>query len=328
MILAGDIGGTKTLLALYDESAGGLHPVRDATFPSQDYAALEEILAKFMHSAGGPTLRAVCCGVPGAVIDGKCQTTNLPWKLDEVELAKSVKAPAGKLMNDLEAAAYGMLHLCPDELAPLNPHAQLRRKGNVAVVAAGTGLGEAMLYWDGRQHHPLASEGGHVDFAPRTDQEIDLFRWLRGKFGHVSYERVLSGPGFVNVFHYLRETGKYAETPALAERLAAGGDPSVPVSQLGVAGADPLCVATVDLFCELYGAEAGNVALKCVALGGVYIGGGIAPKMLPAFKKGRFLQAFIAKGRFSALLQSLHVEVALNPRAPLIGAAHYAYGLI
>ena len=324
MILAGDIGGTKTVIALYDETVGEPKLVRDGTFPSKDHAALEEILAKFLHGEANLTPRAACFGVAGAVIDGKCQTTNLPWKLDEVELAKSVKAPRGKLLNDLEAAAYGMLYLKPEELASLNPLAQPRRKGNVAVIAAGTGLGEAMLYWDGKHHHPLASEGGHVDFAPRTDLEIDLFKWLRAKFGHVSYERILSGPGFTNVFHFLRETGKHPETAALKERLAAGGDPSIGVTQLGMSGEDPLCAAAVEMFCSLYGAEAANLALKCVAVGGIFVGGGIAPKMLPALRRGGFLKSFIEKGRFAGLMQSLHVDVALNPRAPLIGAANYA----
>jgi glucokinase len=328
MILAGDIGGTKTVVALYDEPGGDLKLVRDGTFPSKDHAALEEILAKFLRSETNLSPRAACFGVAGAVIDGKCQTTNLPWKLDEVELARAVRAPRAKLLNDLEAAAYGMLFLRPDELAPLNPNAQPRRKGNVAVIAAGTGLGEAMLYWDGQRHHPLASEGGHGDLAARTDVEIDLYKWLRAKFGHVSYERVLSGPGFKNIFDFLRETGRYAETPGLKERLAAGGDPSIAATQLGLSGEDPLCVATVDLFCSLYGAEAANLALKCVAVGGVYVGGGIAPKMLSALKKGGFLESFVAKGRFSGLLQSLNVDVALNPRAPLIGAAHYAARMV
>jgi glucokinase len=325
MLIAGDIGGTKTVIALYDESGTELKLVRDATYPSKDHSSLEDILGKFLHGETNLSLKAGCFGVAGAVIDGKCQTTNLPWKLDEVELARAVKAPRGKLLNDLEAAAFGMLYLKPEELAPLNLQAKPRRKGNVAVLAAGTGLGEAMLYWDGQRHHPLASEGGHVDFAPQTDIEIDLLRWLRSKFnGHVSYERLLSGPGFNNIFYYLRETGKYQETQLLKDRLAGGVDPGVPVTQLGLSGEDPLSVATVDLFCSIYGGEAGNLALKCLAVGGVYIGGGIAPKMLAALKKAPFLEGFFAKGRFRALMQSLNVDVALNPRAPLIGAANYA----
>jgi glucokinase len=194
----------------------------------------------------------------------------------------------------------------------------------VAVIAAGTGLGEAMLYWDGQHHHPLASEGGHADFAPQTDQEIELLKYLRAKCGgHVSYERVLSGPGFSNVYTFLRDRGYYPEPPWLAEKLQ-GGNPNVIITQLGLAGEDPLCVATLDLFCTLYGAEAGNLALKCVAVGGVFVGGGIAPKILPALQKGGFLRGFTDKGRFSELVKSIEVSVALNPRAPLLGAAHFA----
>ncbi len=325
MILAGDIGGTKTVLALYDESGGELRLVRDGTFPSQAHGSLEEILAKFLAEGETPRLRAGCFGVAGAVIEGKSKTTNLPWQLDEGALARAAGAPRAKLLNDLEAAAYGMLHLRDDELAALNPDAGPRRKGNVAVIAAGTGLGEAMLYWDGQKHHPLASEGGHADFAPRTDEEIELYRWLRAKFGHVSYERILSGPGFHNVFEFLRETGRYPETPALKEALAAGGDPNVPITRLGVSGEDALCTATVDLVCAVYGAEAGNLALKCVAVGGVFVGGGIAPKLgTAALRRGHFMDGFTGKGRFAPLLKGLQVNVALNPRAPLIGAAHYA----
>jgi glucokinase len=325
MILAGDIGGTKTVLALFDESGGELRLARDGTFPSQAHGSLEEILAKFLAEGEAPRLRAACFGVAGAVIEGKSKTTNLPWQLDEVALARAAGAPRAKLLNDLEAAAYGMLHLRDDELAPLNPDAGPRRKGNVAVIAAGTGLGEAMLYWDGQKHHPLASEGGHADFAPRTDEEIELFRWLRAKFGHVSYERILSGPGFRNVFEFLRSTGRYTESAALQEALAAGGDSNVPITRLGVSGEDALCTATVDLVCAIYGAEAGNLALKCLAVGGVFVGGGIAPKLgAVALRRGHFMDGFTGKGRFATLLKGLPVNVALNPRAPLIGAAHYA----
>jgi glucokinase len=327
MILAGDIGGTKTVCALFEESESDLRLVRDGTFPSQGHASLEEILAKFL-AGDAPKLRAGCFGVAGAVIEGKCKTTNLPWQLDEVDLAKAIKAPRVKLLNDLEAAAYGMLHLRQDELCPLNPDAAPRRKGNVAVIAAGTGLGEAMLYWDGQKHHPLASEGGHSDYAPQSDEEIEMYRWLRARFGHVSYERLLSGPGFHNVFEFLRQTGRYKETDALKDALAAGGDTNVAITRLGVASDDELCAAAIDLFCTIYGAEAGNLALKCVAVGGVFVGGGIAPKLGAAIlRKGNFLKGFTAKGRFEPLMKSLEVNVALNPRAPLIGAAHYAAGM-
>jgi glucokinase len=328
MILAGDVGGTKTVLALFDEVGGDLRPIDDATFPSNDFASLEEILGQFLRARPDRRPRTACFGVAGPVIDGKCKTTNLPWELDEAELARAAGVSRAKLLNDLEAAAFGMLHLRPDELCSLNPHAKPRRRGNVAVIAAGTGLGEAMLYWDGQKHHPLASEGGHCDFAPQTDQEIDLLRYLRSKFGgHVSYERVLSGPGFSNIFSFLRESGAYTETPALTDKLRSADNPNAVIAEMGLAGTDPLCVAALDLFCELYGAEAGNLALKCVAVGGVFVGGGIAPKILPALQKGGFLQRFIDKGRFDDLMQGLEVNVALNPRAPLLGAAHYALNL-
>ena len=325
MIVAGDIGGTKTTVALFEESGGTLAPVRDETFKSRENKSLEEILGKFLK---GEKLKAGCFGVAGAVIEGKAHTTNLPWDLDEKALATATGAPRVKLLNDLEAAAYGMLHLRRDELVALNPGATAARQGNVAVIAAGTGLGEAMLYWDGQHHQPLASEGGHCDFAPRNDVEIDLLRYLRDRFhGHVSYERVLSGPGYMNVYEFLRDRNYHPETPSLRERLKTSEVPSATITQLGLSGEDALCVATNDLFSAIYGAEAGNLALKCVAVGGIYVGGGIAPKMLAALQKGTFMEGFTDKGRFAGLMKSLPVFVALNPRAPLIGAAHYALRL-
>ena len=326
MILAGDIGGTKTVLALFDDAAGTLQLVRDATFPSPEATSLEAILTRFLASPGTPP-RAACFGVPGVVIDGRCETTNLPWHLDERALAQHTRAPRVKLLNDLEAAAYGMLHLEARELASLNDAAQPRRTGNIAVIAAGTGLGEAMLVWDGAHHLPVASEGGHADFAPRTDQEVELLLYLRRQFnGHVSYERVLTGPGLHNIYNFLRDTA-YAPEPAwLAERLSSG-DPSAAIAEVGLAGGAPLCVAALDLFAAAYGAEAGNMALRCLATGGVFVGGGIAPKILPALRRGQFMHAFTNKGRFAELLQSIPVRVALNPRAPLLGAAHYALRL-
>jgi len=324
MILAGDIGGTKTILALFEESDGALTLVRDGTFSSRDYGSLEEILSRFLKDERELALRAGCFGVAGAVIDGRCKTTNLPWQLDEQRLAGAIRAPRAKLLNDLEAAAYGMLHLRPDELSLLSAGAKPKRKGNVAVIAAGTGLGEAMLFWDGSQYYPVASEGGHADFAPRTDQEIELLRYLRTKFGgHVSYERVLSGPGFFNLYTFLRDSG-YAPEPTWLKEKLGNGDPSATITQVGLAGDDPLCSATLDLFAAIYGAEAGNLALKCLAVGGVYVGGGIAPKIIDKLKDGAFFRAFTDKGRFSSLMESIEVSVALNPRAPLIGAAHFA----
>jgi glucokinase len=327
MILAGDIGGTKTLVALFERAGDGVSLLREATFQSEEHPSLESILSKFLHTAPTRALQAACFGVPGVVFDGRCQTTNLTWTLDEGTLAAAIRVPRVKLLNDLEATAYGMLHLQSNDLAQLNPGVQPTPRGNIAVIAAGTGLGEALVVWDGVQHHPVASEGGHADFAPRTDQEIDLLRYLRAKFGgHVSYERVLTGPGLQNIYVFLRDTG-YARQPGwLAEQLA-GGDPSATIAQVGVAGHEPLCAAALELFCSVYGAEAGNLALKCLAVGGVFVGGGIAPKILPALHAGGFMRAFTDKGRFADLLHRIPVNVALNPRAPLLGAAHYALRL-
>jgi glucokinase len=327
MILAGDIGGTKTVIAQYDASGGTLRQLRTAHFRSSDYPSLEVILQAFRKDSPGPSLRAGCFGVPGPVIDGKSDTTNLPWHLDEQTLARALGIRRVKLLNDLEATAYGMLHLSPEELCVLNRGTRPGRKGHVAVIAAGTGLGEAMLYWDGQRHHPLASEGGHADFAPRNDQEIELLRYLRSQLGgHISFERVLSGPGFYHVYCFLRDRGYAPELPWLAEKLQ-GIDPNPLITQLGLAGEVPLCVATLELFSTIYGAEAGNLALKCVATGGVFVGGGIAPKILAALQSGGFMRAFTEKGRLSELLKTMEVSVALNPDTPLLGAAHYALQL-
>jgi len=325
MILAGDIGGTKTVLALFEPDGDDLRLVRDETFPSREHATFEEILARFAGQGTGPKVDAACFGVAGAVMDGRVTTTNLPWTLDEEVLAVNLGARKATLLNDLEAAAYGTLHLSLEEKHVLNPGTSRRRRGNIAVIAAGTGLGEAILFYDGQKYQPIASEGGHADFAPQSDLELDLLKYLRQKFGgHVSYERVLSGPGFFNVYSFFRDSGHAPEPDWLAQRLRAG-DHSAVVAEAGLSGQDPNCVATLDLFSTIYGAEAGNLALKALAVGGVFVAGGIAPKLLPALTRNdAFLKGFFAKGRFSDLMKNLHVSIALNPRAPLIGAAYYA----
>jgi glucokinase len=324
MIIAGDIGGTKTVIAHYEESGGGPRQLRAATYHSRDYQSLEAILAAYLKDSPGVTPRVGCFGVAGTVLDGKCHTTNLPWQLDEQTLARAIGAPRVKLLNDLETTGYGILQLPAAELCVLNPGSRPGRRGHAAVIAAGTGLGEAILYWDGQRHHPLASEGGHVDYAPRTDEEIELLRYLRAKIGgRVSIERVLSGPGFYDIYCFLRDSGNTAESPEVAAQLRAE-DPNPIITRLGLAGKDPLCVAALQLFSTLYGAEAGNLALKCLATGGVFVGGGIAPKILPVLQDGSFVRGFTDKGRFTGLMKSIEVSVALNPAASLIGAAHYA----
>ena len=324
MILAGDVGGTKTVIAQYRLSDQGvLEQQQLATYPSRDYLSLDTILHGFLKQVPDDPVLAACFGVAGPVIRGQSRITNLPWHLSEQSLARTVGTPRIKLLNDLEATAYGMLFLSGQDRVILNAGAP-EAAGNIAVLAAGTGLGEAILYWDGLRHHAIATEGGHSDFAPRTDREIELLGYLRTRLGgHVSYERVLSGPGLFNIYLFLRDSGYGVEPGWVAEALRVG-DPSATISRLALAGQDPLCVAALDLFATIYGAEAGNLALKCLATGGVYIGGGIAPKILPALTGGAFMEGFQDKGRFGALMKDIPVSVATNPRTALLGAANYA----
>jgi glucokinase len=327
MFLTGDLGGTKTVLALFERAGEGFGLVREETYASRSYATFDAILTEFLAKCHGPRLFSGCFGVAGTVIDGRSHTTNLPWQLDERALADRLGVNRIKLLNDLEAAAYGMLHLGPNELCTLQTGRTGKRVGNLAVIAAGTGLGEAHLYWDGTHYHPIASEGGHADFGPNSPVEVELWNYLSAKFGgHVSWERVLSGPGFYTTYEFLRDSGHAQESPEVADSLAQG-DPSAAIAARALAGTDPLCVATMDLFCTVYGSEAGNLALRCMAFGGVLVGGGIAPKILPALRKGEFTRAFVAKGRMRPVLELMEVSVALNPRAPLLGAAYYALRL-
>ena len=323
LLLAGDIGGTKTRLALYEQAGAGLRRLRDHTYSSLHYDGLEGIVADFLAESAGQAA-AACFGVAGPVIDGRCVTTNLPWVVEEAALAGQTGIAAVRLLNDLQAMALGLARLPAEELVELNPDAR-PRAGNVAVIAAGTGCGEAMLYWDGHSHHAIATEGGHADFAPNSREQEGLLRWLRGKFGgHVSYERVLSGPGLFNVYQYLREEGVAAESAEFREALLAGGDPGRLVGEFALEKDDPLCRESLRLFVRVFGAEAGNWALKTLAHGGVLIGGGIAAKILPAMANGDFIASFRQKGRFSEWVSALPVKVALNQDAGLLGAAQCA----
>lgn len=320
MILAGDVGGTKTLLALYDAAGGAL---REKIYPSTEFDSLAEILRRFLGEAGSEPLEAACFAVAGPVIEGRSRPTNLPWELDEPALAEVLGARV-KLVNDLEGAAHGLLTLGPDDLALLQPGIQ--RRGNLAVIAAGTGLGEAIVVRAGEGYHVVASEGGHADFAPRSDLEAALLGYLRREYGHVSYERLLSGPGLQNLYRFLRDSGVAPEPGWLRDRLAEE-DPAAVISEVGLAAGHPLCSQALDLFVSIYAAEAGNLALKALALGGVYVAGGIAPKILPKLRDGAFTRAFADKGRLADLMRSLPVRVVLNPHVALIGAATVARGL-
>jgi glucokinase len=325
MILAGDVGGTKTALALYDVRGGALALVREATLSSREFPALEAAVARFLAAAPRGAVEAACFGVAGPVVDGRCATTNLPWVLDETELASAIPAKRVRLLNDLEATGYGVLALPPSSLATLQPGAA--RTGHMALVAAGTGLGEALLIWNGERHLVVGGEGGHADFAPRTDLEVELLRFLREEFGRVSYERLLTGPGLFNIYRFLRDTAGVPEPAWLRDRIERE-DPSVVVSDVALAGGHPHCVQALEMFASIYGAEAGNLALKALAVGGVFVGGGIGPKIQPKLADGTFVTAFRDKGRFATLMASIPVRLVLEPRAAVLGAARVAQSLL
>lgn len=326
-LLVGDIGATKTLLGIFRGTADDLVEVHSARFASQEYVSLDSLLAEFLAPYPDLGFEAACFAVPGPVIDGVCTTTNLPWRLREAALTRPARTPLARLLNDVQAAAWGMLRLPHSDLAVINAGDGSPRRGNAVLVAAGTGLGEAILYWDGERYHAIATEGGHADFAPHGDIEIELLRFLRAKYGgHVSFERALSGPGLVNIYDFLGEARGTSAPPWLAQELRQG-DAAAAIAEAALAGRDPTCVEALDLFAHIYGVEAGNLALKCLALGGVYLGGGIAPKILPALRRGSFMQGFTDKGRFAALLSRIRVMVALESRAALIGSAHVAVEL-
>jgi glucokinase len=282
---------------------------------------LTPILKEF--SSHQVTIEAACFGIAGPVVDGGVKTTNLPWVVDTEELRRTLKLDAVNLLNDLEAAAYGLFTLEDDEFLVLN-EGKMRQVGNKALIAAGTGLGQAILYDDGDHFRPLASEGGHGDFAPRDELEIELFRYLMTRFGHVSYERILSGPGLFNIYRFLKESRRMEEPAWLAERFAAGDDPSAIVSKAALAKEAEICVKALDMFVSIYGAEAGNLALRAKSVRGLYVGGGIAPKILDKLKDGTFMRAFLDKGRYTDLLAAMPVRVVLNDKTALRGAAYYA----
>ena len=324
-ILAGDVGGTKTDLGLFKYSAGTLELVREHRYATAKFDSLEAVCADFLGA--GATVNAACLGVPGPIIDGRAHATNVPWELSSAALSRALKGVPVRLLNDLAAIAYGMVNLKPAEFAVLHRAENPPAHGNIAVIAAGTGLGESSLVWEGDKYYAVASEGGHSDFAPHDAEQIELLRSLAAEFGHVSYERVLSGPGLWNIYRFLRRES-HADEPAWLSAQIAAGDASAAVSEAAIAGRDPVCVHALTMFCDIYGSEAANLALKVLALGGVYLGGGIAPKILPMLTNGTFVRGFLAKGRLNEILKRIEVRVSLNPAAGLLGAAHVAAAML
>lgn len=321
LILAGDIGGTTTRLAFFRDAADGLEVVAQARYPSREHGSLAAIVQLFVAEHGLAPERA-CFGIAGPVREGRVLTPNLPWLVDAGELAGLLGLARVPLINDLEANAYGIPLLGDADFVVLNP-GRPDPTGPIAVISAGTGLGEAMAVWDGTAHRPLPTEGGHADFAPRNELETELLLYLRAEHGRVSYERVLSGPGLRNIYRFLRDSRHLAESPAVVAEMNQGDAPAA-IARAALAGNCPLCAQALDLFVSLYGAEAGNIALRTLATGGVYVGGGIAPKIIDRLKGPAFMLAFTAKGRLSPLLETIPVRVILNDRTALLGAGRCA----
>lgn len=322
MILAGDIGGTNTRLALVEAVSGELRITAERTFSSREHTSLEATIAEFL-SLHRCKLAGASFGIAGPVRNGRCEATNLPWTVDSKAVARRLQLKHVGLINDLQANAYGIPVLQNKDFVVLNKGARNAR-GNRAVISAGTGLGEAGMYWDGSIHRPFASEGGHADFAPRNHLEMELLDYSLKRYSRVSYERLVSGPGLVHVYQFLKDTKKAEEPAWLAEKIRQAGDPAPIISRQALEGKSLLCIQALEIFVSLYGAEAGNLALKLMATGGVYLGGGIAPKIISKLKEAEFMNAFTAKGRMRPLLQDMPVRVIMNPKTALLGAARHA----
>lgn len=322
MILAGDIGGTKTNLALFDEQGTGQRA--QVSYRSTKYDSLKAIIAEFVGEQSQEKITAACFGVAGPVVNDQVKASNLAWTVERATLARALGTSRVYLINDLEATAYGIESLSPQQCFTLS-EGDSAGVGHRALIAAGTGLGMAGIFFDGARFHPMPSEGGHADFAPRDETQDALLQYLRRKLGgRVSYERVLSGPGLVNVYEFLRDERDAEESAEVARKLEEAGDAAAAISAAALAGESKLASRALEMFVEIYGATAGDLALLLKSVGGLYIGGGIAPKILDALKSGAFMRAFNDKGRMSALARSFPVRVILDDKTALHGAAHYA----
>jgi len=321
MILAGDIGGTNTRLAVFSNDAGPKHPLVRETFPSSEYAGLEGIVKQFL-SGRDLTITSACFGVAGPVKDGRATITNLPWIIEEKILSLELGLERVRLLNDLEAIASSIPHLGADDIETIN-HGEPVHNGTMALIAPGTGLGEAFLTWDGNHHVAHSSEGGHANFAPANQLEADLLQYMGRHYRHVSCERICSGIGIPNIYNFLRETGRFHVPVWLAEEIAGAEDPSPVIFRYALAPEkkSAICVAVLEIFISALGTEAGNLALKVLADGGVYLGGGIPPKIRESLRQGGFMQAFGNKGRLSISLLPMPVHIITQPDAALLGAA-------
>ena len=325
MILAIDVGGTKTLVALYQQQGDGWNSVKQEKYQSAAYQSMPDILSNFMAGESYSDISAICLGVAGPVIDGVCHITNLSWSLSVAELQTFTQVPAVYLLNDLEATAWGIRFASDEQFLDINPEATVKQ-GNIAILSAGTGLGEAMLIREGEHVIAVATEGGHTDFAPQNAEQDQLLVFLREKYqGHVSYERLVSGQGLCNIYQYLKGLGEIAVDDSLEKQIAEPeSDSAAVIGKAGLTEANDLCKEAVRLFCQIYAAEAANLALKCLPYGGVVLAGGITPKLLPAIQQAFFMQAFLDKGRYKGLLQNIPVRACLDEQIVISGALAYA----
>jgi len=321
MILTGEIGATRTRLAAFDKEGSRLQLVVEKTYLSQEHTSLSEIIAAFIK-AEGIGVHQACFGVAGPVRHDRCKISNLPWLIDSRDLATQLRLDAVGMINDLEAYAYGIDGLDSKDFVTLNEGSE-DAEGNRAVISARTGLGVAGLYWDGFRHHPFGCEGGHSDFAPRNALEMELLAYLQKKYGRISYERLLSGPGIKNIYDFLRDTQKAEEPQWLRDQILAAPDPPALVSQLAAEGKAAICDQTMTIFVSIYGAETGNVALNFMSTGGIFIGGSVAAKNVSRMKDPIFMQSFLDKGRMESLLKDMPVTIVLNDDSGIIGAARY-----
>jgi len=324
-VLAGDIGGTKTNVGLFVE--GKIRPLLKTmeTYSSREASNLEKIIERFLNKHNASPASA-CFGIAGPVVSGTCKTTNLPWTVSEARMRKHFSWKKVRLINDLTATALAIPHLSHRELFPLN-RAKARKDRNIGLMAPGTGLGEALLVCRQGGYVPVSSEGGHMDFSPNNNDEVQLWRCLHKRFGHVSIERVVSGPGLFNIYSCLKNSGRFKEPAWLAGKIRRGDPPRV-ITEVAMHDKIPLCVKSLDMFTSIFGAVAGNLALTGMTMGGVYLGGGIAPKILQKLKEDIFMNAFTYKGRFEGFMKRIPVRVILNERTALMGAAHYALEMI
>ncbi len=321
-LLAGDIGGTNTRLAIYHTDDGAsFEAISEQTFPSREYQTLEQILKVFLNNTQ-ITVKRACFGIAGPIIDQTCDATNLPWQISAASISDQFGLQYSWLLNDLEANAWGIEALAEQDLHTLN-RGQPERSVNASIISAGTGLGEAGLYWDGQMHRPFPSEGGHTDFSPASRLEFEFYEYLAAQHGHVSWERVVSGPGLENIHAFLRYHHSIPVPDELQQEISRLGAAPV-ISKYALARRDPICEEALDMFVRLYAREAANHALKIMATSGVFLGGGIAPKILTRLEQADFLQVFFNKGRMQHLVEAMPLKVILNDKAALLGAARYA----